>query len=674
MSTSRTSRRRLLASAAGLGGAALATTVAAAGEAAAADTLAGWLNVKDSAYGALGDDSTDDQPAIQKAIDAAGQGGTVYFPPGKYRIASPLKLSLGVTLRGDWNPHFPVRTNMPDSFLRPGIGNFTGEALIVIDPAPVQGTYTDSAYRGGPRLYGLALDGRDTLTKVPDGATVGDPIDGIRINPGVKDVGMDKVTVWRFTGNGVNAQNAAAFQFNQVHCVDNNLHGFTWGDSQGTGGGLVDADLFQCYSQGNSLHGYDILNPNAVTMVDCRSEWNGQHGYNITGINYSMVVVGCNTDRSGQDGFHVATSAGGRFIQFLGCLAKRDGKAGTGYSGFSITGSAAEGVVLTGCSTSTGRNDDNTGDYSPSYGITTSALNSASCVSVVGGEYVGVTAPFNDAGAVVVRHSGVTAGTHTDAGITWDKSDVHMVSGAAGTTRDVQFWSRGKNRRWALRTTDAAESGSGDGSDFALVRYADDGTAIDTPVTVRRNTGRITLGQSGTTPGVVINAIASPGVSLVQTQAAGQGYAVTGADTASRAFQSQVTGDSVNRFAVDIAGTQSFGPGGSTGRDTSWGRLGAAQVGSADSDIVAGLAGKGIKVKEGTNAKMGTLTLNGATAVTVATTAVTATSRIFLTVQAPGGTPAGIAYVSARTAGTSFSVKGVAGDTSTVAWLIVEPA
>jgi hypothetical protein len=60
--------------------------------------------------------------------------------------------------------------------------------------------------------------------------------------------------------------------------------------------------------------------------------------------------------------------------------------------------------------------------------------------------------------------------------------------------------------------------------------------------------------------------------------------------------------------------------------------------------------------------------------VTVTTTAVTTASRIFLTVQAPGGTPSGVAYVAGRTAGTSFTVKGAAGDTSTVAWLIVEPA
>lgn len=674
MPTSNTSRRRLLATAAGIGGTALATTVATAGEAAAADTGPGWLNVKDPAFGALGDDQADDQPAIQRAVDAAGQGGTVYLPPGKYRLASPLRLTLGVTLRGDWSPHFPDRTHLADSYLRPAYAPyFDGDALIVIDPAPAQEPYYKSAYRGGPRLYGLALRGcLEDRTRVLN--KTGGRIDAVRINPGVKDVGMDKVTIWRFSGHGVNAQNAAAFQFNQVHCTGADGHGFTWGDAAGTGGGLVDADLFQCYSQGNTGHGFDILNPNAVTMVDCRAEWNAEHGYHITGVNYSMVLVGCNTDRNGKDGFHAATSPGGRFIQFLGCLAKRDGKSGTGHSGFRITGSAAHGVVLTGCSTSTGRDDDNGGSYSPSYGITTSALNSASCVSVVGGEYVGTTAPFNDAGAVVVRHSGVTAGTHTDSGIVWDRSDVHMVSGAAGTVRDVQFVSRGKNRRWALRATDAAESGSGDGSDFALVRYADDGTALDTPITVRRAGGRITLGQSGTTPGVVVNASASPGVSLIQTQPGGQGYAVTGADAGSRAFQSQVSGDSVNRFAVDMNGKQTFGPGGSAGRDTSWERVGAGQIGSFDSDIVAAGTGKGIRIKEGGNARMGTLTLNGTTPVPVPTAAVTAKSRIFLTVQAPGGTPSGVAYVSSRTPGVSFSVKGAAGDTSTVAWLIVEPA
>lgn len=78
-------------------------------------------------------------------------------------------------------------------------------------------------------------------------------------------------------------------------------------------------------------------------------------------------------------------------------------------------------------------------------------------------------------------------------------------------------------------------------------------------------------------------------------------------------------------------------------------------------------------VKEGTNTRQGTATLNGTTAVTVSTTAVTANSRIHLTTQLGAGT-VGAPYVSARTAGTSFQIKStVSGDTSTVAWTIFEP-
>lgn len=83
--------------------------------------------------------------------------------------------------------------------------------------------------------------------------------------------------------------------------------------------------------------------------------------------------------------------------------------------------------------------------------------------------------------------------------------------------------------------------------------------------------------------------------------------------------------------------------------------------------------GKGLKVKEGSNAMMGSAALVGGSKV-VATTAVTASSRIFVLSNADGGTP-GWLRVSARTAGTSFTITSSSGtDTSTVAWMIVEPA
>lgn len=107
-------------------------------------------------------------------------------------------------------------------------------------------------------------------------------------------------------------------------------------------------------------------------------------------------------------------------------------------------------------------------------------------------------------------------------------------------------------------------------------------------------------------------------------------------------------------------------------------KIADGQVTSAklDTDIaVAGnlSVGAEIKVTEGTDASMGVATLVAGT-VTVNTAKVTASSRIFLTHQNSGGTP-GFVIVSARSAGTSFTIlSSSATDTSDIAWLIVEPA
>lgn len=92
-------------------------------------------------------------------------------------------------------------------------------------------------------------------------------------------------------------------------------------------------------------------------------------------------------------------------------------------------------------------------------------------------------------------------------------------------------------------------------------------------------------------------------------------------------------------------------------------------------DVVIATAGKGLSVKEGSNAKMGTATLSSGTVV-VATTAVATTSRIFLQVQSLGTVTAPKAVaVTARTAGASFTITSADNtDTSVVAWVILTPA
>jgi hypothetical protein len=62
------------------------------------------VNVKDPAYGAIGDGAADDTAAIIAAITAAVTKGirNIYFPGGRYKITSPINIAaLGLTLHGD---------------------------------------------------------------------------------------------------------------------------------------------------------------------------------------------------------------------------------------------------------------------------------------------------------------------------------------------------------------------------------------------------------------------------------------------------------------------------------------------------------------------------------------------------------------------------------------------
>jgi hypothetical protein len=79
-----------------------------------------------------------------------------------------------------------------------------------------------------------------------------------------------------------------------------------------------------------------------------------------------------------------------------------------------------------------------------------------------------------------------------------------------------------------------------------------------------------------------------------------------------------------------------------------------------------------LRIADGANRNMGVSTLVGGT-VTVNNNTITANTRIFLTVQTAGGTQ-GFLRIAARTAGTSFTITSTsATETSTVAWLLVEP-
>tara|TARA_Y100001973_G_scaffold105360_1_gene178239 strand:- start:1511 stop:5176 length:3666 start_codon:yes stop_codon:yes gene_type:complete len=79
-----------------------------------------WVNVKDSTYGAIGDGDNDDTAEIQSAIDALSNGGTVYFPPGTYKVSSALVIGSSdksIKLLGAGG-HFPLATLAGGSIIK----------------------------------------------------------------------------------------------------------------------------------------------------------------------------------------------------------------------------------------------------------------------------------------------------------------------------------------------------------------------------------------------------------------------------------------------------------------------------------------------------------------------------------------------------------------------------
>lgn len=91
---------------------------------------------------------------------------------------------------------------------------------------------------------------------------------------------------------------------------------------------------------------------------------------------------------------------------------------------------------------------------------------------------------------------------------------------------------------------------------------------------------------------------------------------------------------------------------------------------AVNSDVKLNTAGNGIYIKGGSNATAGVATMVAGT-VTVNTTKVTANSIIHLTGQNTSGTLGNIT-VSARVAGTSFTITSAVTDTRIVGWTIIE--
>ncbi|MFJ4517448.1 glycosyl hydrolase family 28-related protein [Streptomyces sp. NPDC088816] len=377
--------------------------------------------------------------------------------------------------------------------------------------------------------------------------------------------------------------------------------------------------------------GIFIDDPVTTDLYNVTSKENGGQGFYVTCSDLgtagtSTSFVSCYAHNNAGNGFRMYNVV---YSTFTGCASDKN------INGYKLE--SCETITLTGCGA-----EQNSGD--------SIQISGGNCISVFGGwlNESGSNGVHIQDGAKSVLLVGIkefsSVGTPTfikvEAGCTAVvascKSDSRANNFAAGTTTVLSDT--------ALSTSIAGKLGVG--------------TTADT-------NAMVTIAQPNDQRSVVISNTVSGGnqnqPSIDVTAAAAAGLMLAG----------RVSGDTTARALMDITGKMAWGPGNAS-RDVSISRGAANRLDLTTADFRIATAGRGLRVAEGSNAKMGTAVLVGGT-VTVSNTSVTASSRILLTIQTPSGT-VGSPYVSARTAGTNFTITSTStSDASTVAWLMIEP-
>lgn len=393
--------------------------------------------------------------------------------------------------------------------------------------------------------------------------------------------------------------------------------------------------------------------------------------------------------------------------------------SGSGTSTGTNTGDQT--ITLTGAVTGSGTGsfattlatvNSNVGTFGSSTSIPTITVSAKGLVTAASGNVV--IAPAGTLTGATLA-SGVTASSLTSVGTLANLTVTNPITGsvtgnAATVTTNANLTgavtsvgnatSLGSFTSAQLATALTDETGSG-ANVFAS------GPTLALNVTVGATTGAANqvLINTNLNGGLYITSSNSSGAAITMQATAGSGRAIQFYSSQNGNFgvydalkgctpfrifggSTQTAGALITTSANSVFGFTSDGAFADSGNpDTSMTRISAGVVGfgtgaaaSVAADVQAGnikcmAAGKGFYVKEGTNACMGIATLVGGT-VTVSTTKVTANSRIFLTRQTTAGTLGSSVDVTARNAGTDFTItsNGSVLDTSTVAWEIKEPA
>ena len=191
------------------------TSTAATTTSAILDTHGQVCNVQ--AYGAVGNDSTDNYTAIMNAIHSCPAGGVVYFPPGIYRISQTIVLDTPVTLQGSYAPRWTYSVLLRTS-IKP-TPSFAGSHIIHVRDKTISGEVNDN---NGGRIMNITIDGN----------SYGSAINGIYFEGLIRDWKLSNLDITQTSGDGfetaqgAGSGNARGFTIEHMSIYSPESHGF----------------------------------------------------------------------------------------------------------------------------------------------------------------------------------------------------------------------------------------------------------------------------------------------------------------------------------------------------------------------------------------------------------------------------------------------------------------
>ncbi len=199
-----------------------------------------------TAYGAVGNNSTDNVTFIQNAVNAASfTGGTVYFPPGLYNVSGTISVPSNVRLQGTgstvYNTQIRLTTTQTALFeLQSGASSVVFKDLTlvsVVSPVWPRNSATETALIRGEGTTGISMKAG---------------------NRGISNVVIENVRITQFT-RGVSATSAILNLNTSISNVKIRNY-------------ASDGNEYSLYTNTTGANNWDVQNMNVYPMYD------GQNG------------------------------------------------------------------------------------------------------------------------------------------------------------------------------------------------------------------------------------------------------------------------------------------------------------------------------------------------------------------------------------------------------------